>query len=74
MRYPLTATVLACCMSPAATADAAPRGDSAKECERIEARIEKIHADMRAGYGARKGQRLAKRLRELQKKRAKLCR
>lgn len=43
-------------------------------CLKIEKKINRIHSEMRAGYSAKKGVRLADRLRELQQERAKHCR
>ena len=48
--------------------------DADAECRKVRAQIERLHARMRAGYRAETGNRLAERLRELKKRRAKLCR
>lgn len=44
------------------------------QCTKIDKQIKRIHSEMRAGYSAKKGVRLADKLRDLQHKRAKHCR
>lgn len=46
----------------------------ARECDKLTRQIERIHSRMRAGYSGRQGEKLAERLRELRRKRAKVCR
>lgn len=48
--------------------------DADRECREVKRQIARVHARMRSGYSARTGNRLAARLRELQKKRARVCR
>lgn len=43
-------------------------------CDKVKQEIRRIHSRMRAGYSARTGIRLAARLRELQRQRARVCR
>lgn len=58
-----------------ASGSGAPGPDKAEaECRKVREKIERLHARMRAGYRAKAGNRLAERLRELKKQRAKLCR
>lgn len=59
-------------MSPA---DAAPdRQAKKKACAEIKLKIRKLESRMRAGYSASQGIRLEERLRELKKKRYRVCR
>lgn len=60
----------------AVTVELPPAADKrvARQCAVLEQQIKRIHSQMRAGYSARKGNRLAARLRKLRKKRAKNCR
>ncbi|MGB5346681.1 MAG: hypothetical protein WBN23_11000 [Woeseia sp.] len=44
------------------------------ECAEVRRQIRRIHSRMRAGYTASQGIRLDDRLRELKKKRARVCR
>ena len=44
------------------------------ECAEVRQQIRRIQARLRAGYTARAGVRLEARLRELKKKRARVCR
>lgn len=68
--------IIAVLLNFAATAEMPPAAgkNSDRQCAVLKQKIKRIHSQMRAGYSARKGNRLAARLRELQKKRAKICR
>lgn len=44
------------------------------ECEKIERRIDRLHARMRSGYGAREGEKMQAELRRLRKARLRTCR
>lgn len=44
------------------------------ECAKVRQQIRRVQARLRAGYTARAGVRLEARLRELKKKRARVCR
>lgn len=44
------------------------------ECEKIERRIERLHARMRSGYDAREGEKMQAELRRLRRARLRACR
>lgn len=70
MRYLVLSTML---ILVSASVSAHPRYSAAR-CAQLEQQIRRIHSQMRAGYSAKKGVRLADKLRELQLKRARHCR
>ena len=45
-----------------------------RECRQVREAIERIHAQRRMGYSAKAGRRLKQRLRELERRRRKVCR
>lgn len=51
---------------PAADAEARSKSDT---CDRLQENLRKVNASLRAGYGARQGERLKERRRELERKR-----
>lgn len=53
---------------------AADRADREKECAAVKEKIRDVQQRLRRGYGAAEGVRLNRKLLELRKKRAKLCR
>lgn len=58
----------------APAAGAADREERERECREVKDKIEKIHKRRRAGYDAKTGNRLKRRLRELERKQSKVCR
>ena len=71
MRERLTLVLLA--MLTMTSALATPQYDNA-ECQKVKQQIRAIEARMRNGYSAAQGIRYDERLRELKKKRYKVCR
>ena len=71
MRRMFIAYLLLMLTFPVANAHEAP---SDAECRKVKQQIDRIHSRMRAGYRAKTGVRLAARLRELQRRRARVCR
>lgn len=58
----------------AVAAPAADRRDRDRECAAVKEKIRDVQKRLRRGYGAAEGVRLNRKLLELRKKRAKLCR
>lgn len=62
-------------LAVASPVDAADRQKTRQDaCETVKAKIRYVESRMRAGYTAKQGYRLEDRLRELRRKRSKLCR
>ena len=57
-----------------ATSTTGYAADRRAECRKVKEKIRKIESRMRQGYTAKQGIRFDERLRELKKKRYKLCR
>ena len=65
--------VLLLCLTMSAPALSHP-ADKKTQCDRVKQQIRDVESRMRAGYTRAQGERLARRLQDLRKKRYRLCR
>ena len=72
---PVRIAILMIALVLAGQVDAAGQDKARKDaCETVKAQIRYVQSRMRAGYTAKQGYRLEDRLRELRRKRSRLCR